>query len=488
MNIPLAGTDQRPPGGVVYRPPTGFDILRLPLLGRLLRWRWGRLVFQSFFVAVAVLVIYDGFTGPQLAPENSATVLAWVHYRGFVILALLLVGNLFCFACPFTLPRTLARRLSLAGGRWPRPLRNKWVSIAGLFLIFWLYEWLDLWASPWLTAWVAVAYFAGSFALEALFAESPFCKYVCPLGAFNFVYATASPLQIRPRQACVCHDCQGKECVNGSAHVPGCGTELFVPTLRSNLDCTFCLDYARACPYDNVALGSRASLDELVHDRWPARWDVAFLVVALTFFGISNAFGMVSPVYAVHTWMARALGIESDGLRLLIIFGTLNVAVPALVVFGGSWLSRALTRQAHRPLLRLASRYSPAFVPMGFGIWLAHYGFHFSIAGLTIVPVMQSFLLDHGLSWLGSQPAWELSRVLPQTWIFPLQVIAVLSGFFVALYVLSRRALREGTPPIDAFRELLPWAIVLLFITVASLSIFNLPMEMRGTFNIGVKG
>ncbi len=485
MDVPSSIVDEKPPPGEIYRPPVGTDLLRVPLLGRLLRWRWGRLIFQAFFVTVAALVIYDGLTGPQLAPENSATVLAWVHYRGFVILALLFVGNLFCFACPFTLPRTLARRLSLAGGRWPRALRNKWVSIGGLFLIFWLYEWLDLWASPWLTAWVAVAYFLGSFVLEALFAESPFCKYVCPLGAFNFVYATASPLQIRPRQASVCHTCPGRECVNGSARVPGCGTELFVPTVQTNMDCTFCLDCARACPYDNVALSPRPPLDELVHDRWPARWDLAFLVVALTFFGISNAFGMVSPVYAVHTWMARSLGIDSDGLRLLLIFGVLNLGVPALVVFGGSRLSRVFSQRSGQSPLQMASRYAPAFVPMGFGIWLAHYGFHFSIAGLTIVPVMQSFVLDHGLSWLASQPAWGLSRVLPQAWVFPLQVTAVLAGFFVALNVLSCRALRPGTPPNVAFRELLPWAIVLLLITVASLSIFNLPMEMRGTFSIG---
>jgi ferredoxin len=485
MDLPLPIAGQLPPAGGIYRPPVRLDILRLPLFGRLLRWRWGRLVFQLLFVAVAVLVIYDGLTGPQLAPENSATVLAWVHYRGFVILALLLLGNLFCSACPFTLPRTLARRLSLAGGRWPRPLRNKWVSIAGLFFIFWLYEWLDLWASPWLTAWVAVGYFVGSFVLEAMFAESPFCKYVCPLGAFNFVYATASPLHIRPRHASVCHTCPGKECINGSATVLGCGTELFVPTIQSNMDCTLCLDCARACPYDNVALSPRPVLDELVHDRWPARWDLAFLVVALTFFGIANAFGMVSPVYAVHTWMARALGIESDALRLLLIFSVLNLAMPALVVFGGARLSRRLSKPSGQTPLQLAARYSPSFVPMGFGIWLAHYGFHFSIAGLTIIPVMQSFLLDHGVAWLGARPEWGLSRVLPQTWIFPLQIVAVLSGFFVALYVLSRRALRPGTPPAVAFRELLPWAIVLVLITVASLSIFNLPMEMRGTFNIG---
>jgi len=77
--------------------------------------------------------------------------------------------------------------------------------------------------------------------------------------------------------------------------------------------------------------------------------------------------------------------------------------------------------------------------------------------------------------------------VLPQEWIFPLQIGAVLAGFFVALYVLLRRAIRPGTTPAEGFREILPWALVLLVITIVSLSIFNLPMEMRGTFNLGVR-
>jgi len=75
----------------IYIPQPRPDLLRTPGLGRLLKWRWGRLVFQLPLLAVAALVLYDGFTGPQLAPANSATVLVWIHYRGLVILGLLLV-------------------------------------------------------------------------------------------------------------------------------------------------------------------------------------------------------------------------------------------------------------------------------------------------------------------------------------------------------------------------------------------------------------
>ncbi|VAW35894.1 hypothetical protein MNBD_CHLOROFLEXI01-5345, partial [hydrothermal vent metagenome] len=267
-----------------YQPQPRFDVLRLPGIGRLLRWRWGRLLFQIPLFFLAVLMIYDGLTGPQLAPQNIATTAAWIQYRGLIFFALLLAGNLFCMGCPFTLPRTLATRISKYGRRWPRILRNKWLAIGSLFAIFWLYEWLDLWASPWLTAWLAIAYFVAAFVLEAFFAESPFCKYVCPLGSFNFVSSAISPLQITVQNQDVCRTCVGKECVNGNNTILGCGTELFVPQVQSNMDCLLCLDCVRTCPHDNVILTTRSRIRELTTPgAWPQRWDLAFLVILFAF-------------------------------------------------------------------------------------------------------------------------------------------------------------------------------------------------------------
>lgn len=80
---------------LLYQPQPRLDLLHLPLLGRLLRWRWGRLIFQIPMLLLALVMIYDGLTGPKIAAQNVATVTAWVHYRGFVMLALLLVATCF---------------------------------------------------------------------------------------------------------------------------------------------------------------------------------------------------------------------------------------------------------------------------------------------------------------------------------------------------------------------------------------------------------
>lgn len=150
-----------------------FDLLRWPGLDRLLRWKHNRTAVQFLLFALAAAIIIDGLLGSPLAAKNVATVTAWVHYRGLVVLALLLVGNLFCAACPFVLPRKLAKWLGRPTQRWPKALRNKWLALAGLIGIIYAYELFDLWASPWWTAWLTVAYFMTAFVLEAFFTRSP---------------------------------------------------------------------------------------------------------------------------------------------------------------------------------------------------------------------------------------------------------------------------------------------------------------------------
>lgn len=503
----------------LYRPRGLFDILKLPVVGRVLRWRYGRLVLQVPFLLIALLLIYDGLTGPQRAAENLATVIPWVHYRGVVVLALLLAGNLFCMGCPFTIPRTLAKRLSIRGRRFPRFLRNKWLAIVSLFMLFFLYEFLDMWSSPALTAWVIVAYFVASFALEAFFSESAFCKYVCPLGTFNFVYATASPTQITPRDADLCKSCVGKECINGSyapapvirvdqipiggevvaktiEHGPkgtlGCGTDLFVPQIKSNLDCTLCLDCARACPHDNVALMVRTPGRELLQpEAWPKRWDISLLVVGMVALGLVNAFGMVPPVYDFMQNMANTLGLTAVGLSdsaielivlgLIFLVGGLLLPV-ALVVLAAQFTRQITGTQAKYSRRDTVAAFAPSFIPIGLGVWIAHYGFHFLIGIFTVIPAFQAFLIDHRITVLGSTPSWGLTG-LDANAITLIQVVALLGGFLWSMVIAQRTALRLYRR--QATVGLLAWAMLFLVITGIALWIFSQPMEMRGTILFG---
>lgn len=471
-------------------PAKRWDILRIPVLGRFLLWKHSRTAFQLVLFVLAAIMLLDGLLGTQLAARNSATVGAWVHYRGLIVVALLLVGNLFCAGCPFILPRKLARWIGRPTRRWPKALRNKWLALAMLLGILFVYEWLDLWASPWLTAWVIVAYFAAAFVLGMLFTRDSFCLYVCPLGTFNFLYSTASPTQITNRSAQVCRDCVTKDCINGR-HDPhgnlvqqGCQLELYVPTLQSNLNCTLCLDCAKACPHDNVALTVRPPGEELFRRTWPNRLDLGLLAIVAAFAGLVNAFAMTPPFYALAENLARGLNTTNEVLLLVVVFGVGIMLLPGLLTLGATGLTMQIAgTRGHKNLRRVLLRYAYTFVPVGLAVWTAHYFFHLLIAPLTLIPALQNFWVNvAGIALLG-MPDWRLGFA----WIPPLGAIQIvqmliLLGGLVMGGRIAWHAAQSSTPhPSQSLKLAAPWLLILVFMTLAAAWIFLQPMEMRGS-------
>src|SRR5262249_41232372 len=211
-----------------------FDLLRFPLVGRFLRWRHARLGLQLPMMALAAVLILDGLRGPQVGAMNLAGVLPWIHWRGLLILTLLAAGNFFCMACPFVVPRTLARRWLPGSHNWPRWLRGKWLAVLLLVLFLWSYEAFNLWDSPWWTAWLALGYFTAAFFIDGCFRGAAFCKYVCPIGQFNFVQSLMSPLEVKVVNADVCTSCQTRDCIRGRGSIPGCEMHLSQPHKSGN--------------------------------------------------------------------------------------------------------------------------------------------------------------------------------------------------------------------------------------------------------------
>jgi len=464
------------------------ELTQWPLLGRVLRWRHARTTAQTVLLLLAGLVLYDGFFGPSLAPKNLAGTLPWVHWRGFVVLALLLAGNLFCFACPFMLPRRLAQQLFRPTRSWPRWLPGKWVAITLLVGFFWAYEAFDLWASPLLTAWVALAYFVAAFVIDGFFRGAAFCKHVCPIGQFNFVGSLLSPTEVRIRDASMCQRCQTKDCIRGRFDANqrlvqrGCELGLYQPAKIGNLDCTFCLDCLHACPYGNVGIRWRLPLKAEMDPETlrsgighlHTRPDWATLVLVLVALGFLNAFGMVSPVYRFLEWLSQTLHISSEPALLAIVFvGAL--AALALAIGLASQLTRVL---APVPGPRwVATRFVYTLAPLGFGMWSAHYLFHFFTGALTLLPLAQQFVLDlTGQAILG-QPAWHLASLLPIATTTDLVLIVLALGYFGSLVWTMQLAKRYRL----GLLAILPWIGLQTGLFVVGIWLLGQPMEMRGT-------
>ena len=263
----------------------------------------------------------------------------------------------------------------------------------------------------------------------------------------------------------------------------GCELALFQQRKVGNMDCTFCLDCVHACPHDNVGITSRLPGAELMIDplrsgigRFSRRKDLAALAIVFSFGALLNAFGMVSPVYALEEWLGKLLHVSHEAPVLGLIFAFVLVAEPALLLGLAAWLTRALGG-SQRAILPLAVRYSYALVPLGFGMWLAHYGFHFFTGLLTFIPVTQTAVASLGWRVLGT-PLWTLTGI-PTRFVQPLEMGFLLLGFAGSLVVTHRLAEEDSTDhPMRAF---VPWAAVCLLIWLSSIWLMLQPMEMRAT-------
>jgi polyferredoxin len=468
----------------------------VPGVGRFLKWRHSRTLLQIPLLLVSVVMILQGLFGPQLAPKNLSTVLSWVHFRGALVLVLLCAGNFFCLACPFMAVRNAARRFFKPWMNWPRALRNKWAAVALFVGILFIYELFDLWNSPWWTAWLIVGYFVAALVIDGVFKHASFCKFVCPIGQFNFVASTVSPLEVKVRDPDVCARCGTKDCIRGRRSVGtarvgqrpdfvvlqrGCELALFQPLKVGNMDCTFCMDCVHACPHDNVGVISRLPAAELMTDpmrsgigMFSRRKDIAALVMVFTFGALLNAFGMVSPVYALERWLGAALHIKDEAPVLALIFGFVLVVEPLVLLGLAAWLAKVWSGSA-RPVVPLAVRYSYALAPLGFGMWLAHYGFHFFSGLYTFIPVAQNALASVGWPILGA-PAWRLTGI-PARFIQPMEMGFLLLGLAGSLLVAYRLA--EEDSPRRIVAAFAPWAAVSVILWVASMWLLYQPMEMR---------
>jgi cytochrome c oxidase assembly factor CtaG len=479
-----------PPAGPARRAaPTRrgrFDVLALPLIGRFLRARWGRRLLQATLLLIALAVVTDGFFGPQVSSLNLAGVMPWTYWRAATVVALLALGNIFCLACPFMLPRELGRRLGLKPRPWPRWLRSKWLAVGLLILFFWAYEAFGLWDKPVWTAWLILNYFLAAFVLDAFFRGASFCKYVCPIGQFQFVTSLVSPLEVKVREPQVCARCETHDCLRGNPRQRGCETELYLPRKRGNLDCTFCLDCARACPHGNVGLLAVAPGMDLARDpqrsslgRLSRRFDAATLALILVFAAFASAAAMSAPVLSLEERLAQRWGLVSSLPIVTGFFLISLVLLPVLSLLLAVMAGRSTARVA-APLRELLSRFALAMVPLGAAMWAAHFLFHLLSGYASAWPVLQRVAADWGGRFLGA-PDLSLSAMrLGADSLLSLQTLLLGGGLLLTLFV-GWRVARDYVPrPRSALALLAPWAVLAVALYLAGIWIFFQPMQMRG--------
>jgi len=126
------------------------------------------------------------------------------------------------------------------------------------------------------------------------------------------------------------------------------------------------------------------------------------------------------------------------------------------------------------------STFAPAFVPLGFSMWLIHFSYHLLMGAMTALPVIQRAATDVGITVFGA-PDWSLSSTMPSLdWLPSLELLLLGIGLLLTLYVGWRSASRLRLSFARTLGLLAPWAVLALVLYTAGVWIIFQPMQMRG--------
>lgn len=347
-----------------------------PRLRQFLRSPWypDRLNYGFTLGAFAVVVMLLLF-GPQSRDRNLALNLFWAWWWPVILIGFPFVGRLWCAVCPFMIYGEVSRKLSLwlfprKLLPWPRQEAEKWGGwfLFGMFALILLWE--ELWNlenTAYLSGCLLLLITAGAVIFSTLFERRFWCRYLCPIGGMNGLFAKLSMTELRAQQGICSATCTTYQCYKGGPEkgegqaTDGCPLYSHPAQLEDNRDCVLCMTCLKACPHHSVELNLRPPGIELWTTHTPRYHEICllFLLLGAVFLHrlpeISMQFGWNLP-------------LNQFGWHFVV--STIALFLPGAIAL----LTHQLIRLLHRviqskPFLELAYGYLPLVLSAN----LAHY-------------------------------------------------------------------------------------------------------------------
>ncbi|WP_428012165.1 4Fe-4S binding protein [Baaleninema sp.] len=163
------------------------------------------------------------FIGPQTRDRNIALNLFWAWWWPLILIGFPFVGRLWCAVCPFMIYGELAQKLSLKLfprqlRRWPRESAERWGGwfLFGLFVLIFLWEELsNLENTAYLSSCLLLLITAGAVIFSLIFERRFWCRYLCPIGGMNGLFAKLSMTELRARPGICSAECTTYQCYKG---------------------------------------------------------------------------------------------------------------------------------------------------------------------------------------------------------------------------------------------------------------------------------
>ena len=249
-----------------------MDIIKIKGIRALLSSRWFPLVLQVMTLAAFGLLIAGGIgvstddanLTKELRNTNLANLLVWCYWWPLIIMAAILLGRIWCTACPVELASYLASRIGLRL-KVPRLFKSGWVITIfyALILIIGVHT-LEIHRIPNRMAMYLLMLFTVAVITGLIYEKRAFCSYICPVGHLLGLYAAIAPLEWRADDTSICKGCRTKDCIAKRNRYllagRSCTSNLYPATIKDNRDCILCTQCFKACPFGNLRLSTRPPL------------------------------------------------------------------------------------------------------------------------------------------------------------------------------------------------------------------------------------
>lgn len=347
-----------------------------PRLRQFLRSPWypDRINYGVTFGLFAVVVAIS-MLGPQSRDRNVALNLFWAWWWMLILVAFPFVGRLWCAVCPFMIYGEIAQKISLwLHPRkllpWPRQEAEKWGGwfLFGMFALILLWEELwDLENTAYLSGCLLLLITAGAVIFSLLFERRFWCRYLCPIGGMNGLFAKLSMTELRAQQGICSATCTTYQCYKGGPQkgegqeTNGCPLYSHPAQLEDNRDCVLCMTCLKACPHRSVELNLRPPGIELWTTHTPTYHEVCLLFLLL-------GAGFLHRLPEIEAELQTSLHLENFGWHTGV--SVLALLMPGAIALLAHQFIRLLNRTIKpRPFLELAYGY----LPLVLGANLAHY-------------------------------------------------------------------------------------------------------------------
>lgn len=233
---------------------------------------WNGLLFGVVswaFVAVNLAL----WLGPQSRSDNPALNLFWAWWLPLILISYPVVGRFWCAICPFMVWGRIAQWVApWKPFAWPHRDSDRWASpvLAAAFAL--ILVWEEVWNledTAWLSSCLLLLITAGAVVSSMLFEKRYWCRYLCPVGGMNGLFAKLSILELRAEAGTCSGSCSSYACFKGGPaegegmETSGCPLGTHPAHLQDNRNCVLCMTCTQACSNRSVQLRLRPPAADL---------------------------------------------------------------------------------------------------------------------------------------------------------------------------------------------------------------------------------